>query len=600
MKKLILPIIFFILHAYVYSQVKFTASAEKVVQVGENFKLIFSVNDNAGGFRSPQLAGFEVLSGPNSSTSSSFQFINGQTSQSITTSYSYYLQATKEGKFKIGPAQITVDGKTYSSNSLEIEVIKGEKPVVDNNNNGNNNSNNAGTSSEDLFVNVSLNKTSVYRGEHIIATIKIYTKVGLVSFNDMKFPAYTGFWSQDIKAPTQIQLERETFNGKVYDVGLIKQSILFPQKTGTLTIDPYEIELVVQEKAGKARNFWGQVVDQYQNVTKKLKSRPLQINVKPLPGDEPANFSGIVGSNFKLSVTADNQNIKTDEGITFMVNLSGNGNLNLLNEINLEIPNSFEKYPPKIKENINHSISGSSGSKSFEYFVLAREAGKFNIQPIQFVYFDIKSGQYRTLSSDAFEINVAKGSGTTTQVVDPVNQNDIETLKNDIRYIKRNVSFEEKGKIFAKSNLFYFLYVFSFLIFSLIIVWKRKQIKENADISKMKNKKAGKIIQRHLKTTEKFLQTDNRTAFYKEMIKGLWSYLGDKLVIEQAQLTKDKITEVLTEKKISLEVISKLKNILETCEYAQYGPVGEAGNPQKLFSDAKEIILELENSLKLS
>jgi len=299
--KIIAIFIFLILSGLtIFAQVKFTASAEKAVEVGENFRVEYTVNADASGFRAPSFSGFDVLSGPNMSTGSSISIVNGNMTQSVTTGYSYILRARKEGKYTLPAAQVTVSGKTYTSNAVGIEVVKGNAPSSDENNNTDANGNSSKLSSDDLFVDVSLSKTTVYQGEHVIATIKIYTKVGLVQFEDMKFPSYTGFWTQDIQSPTQINLQRENVNGKIYEVGLLKQSILFPQKTGKLTIDPYQVQLVVQEKAGRVRNFFGQLVDQYRNVSKSLKSSSKTITGTAFAGQPTRQFLGCRGSRYEI------------------------------------------------------------------------------------------------------------------------------------------------------------------------------------------------------------------------------------------------------------------------------------------------------------
>jgi hypothetical protein len=532
------------------------------------------------------------------STGSSISIVNGNMTQSVTTGYSYILRARKEGKYTLPAAQVTVSGKTYTSNAVGIEVVKGNAPSSDENNNTDANGNSSKLSSDDLFVDVSLSKTTVYQGEHVIATIKIYTKVGLVQFEDMKFPSYTGFWTQDIQSPTQINLQRENVNGKIYEVGLLKQSILFPQKTGKLTIDPYQVQLVVQEKAGRVRNFFGQLVDQYRNVSKSLKSSSKTITVLPLPGNQPDNFSGVVGRDMKLSATVDKNKLKTDEGISLTIKLSGNGNLNLINDLNLKFPPAFEPYKPKIKENINQTTGGSSGSKTFDYFLLAREAGKFKIPPVTFSYFDTESGTYKTLSSEEFNIEVEKGSGNSEIVTNDGAQNEVVTLKNDIRYIKKTVgNLQKTGEIFAASNLYYALYLFSLLIFAIIVILKRKSISENANVAKMRNKQAGKVSKKRLQKANQYLQTKDKTAFYKELLSAVWGYLGDKLGLGAEQMTKDKIREILAEKNIDSDTISKLTNLMDTAEYAQYGPVGEEGSPENLYSEAGQIITDLENRI---
>ncbi len=571
------------------AQVKFSATAKKAVEVGEVFQLSFSVNSKATGFRAPRISGLQVISGPSTSTSSQYRIVNGRTSQSLTTTYNYNLRAVKEGTFTIGTAKVTVAGKNYKSNVLRIKVVKAS-----------NKSGKAatGTSADELFVRVILNKSSVYLGEPITATIKIYTKVPLLDFKDMKFPSYSGFWSQDILSPTNIALQRETYKGKLYDAAILKQTLLFPQKTGKLTIDPYELELTIKEKSGKARNFFGQIVDRYIRVDKKLKSYPNTINVKPLSGNQPTNFSGLTGKNIKLSVTTDSQEIKQDEGITLKVKISGSGNLKLIDEIPVNFPASFEKYPPKIKENISNTSAGSSGSKTFEYFFVARDPGSYTISPIEFSYFDIQLKRYKTLTSKPFTITVSKGDGRSVAgKTNSSSQSEIENLGNDIRFIKQdNLELYKKGNHYAGSWAYFLTFPFGIFLLILLLLLRRKSIKLNADTADNRTRKASKLSKKRLKVASKYLKENNTTAFYKEILQATWGYLGDKFHLPVSEITKEKITAVLSEKGIEQELVNRLNTMISTCEFAQYAPVGAEGSPEKIYNEAGQIIDAIEKS----
>ncbi len=592
MKKTLVFTIFILSTIYIYAQVKFTASSEKIVEKGKTFQLDFTVNAQASGFRASGFPNFKIISGPNSSTSQSISMGNGRTTQSTTTTFSYYLQAKRTGKFTINPASVIVNGKRYKSNSLNIEVVKGAPPEKDKK---------SGISSNDLFIRVNLSKTSVYQGEHIIASIKVYTRVGLRSLDDVKFPSYTGFLSPDIDIPTRISLQRENVGGKVFEVGLLKQNILFPQKTGQLTIEPASVEVYVREKVGKGRDFFGRIVDRYENVKKILKSAKKTVTVKPLPGNRPDNFSGLVGQNFVMEANIDKNNIKTDEGTNIKIKISGNGNIKLLDDIKLDIPPAFEQYEPKITERISNTSSGSSGYKNIEYFLLAREPGEYKIAPVEFSYFDITSKKFITLKSEEFVINVEEGenySERNSENNNNVSQNEIEIINKDIKFIKqKNSIFVRKGENFALTFKFYLFYVLSFLIFIVLIILFRKRIKENADITKVRTKKASKISRKRLKTAGTYLKNKKKTEFYKEILTAVWGYIGDKLSIEASNLQREKINDILIQKNIDQEIINSLIALLDTCEYAQYAPVGENEKPEHIYKKASEIINELEKKL---
>ncbi len=470
MKGTLLLMISIIFSGLTFSQVRFTAQSKRLVRVGETFQLEFSVNSNASGFRAPRISGFDIISGPNSSTSSSYSSINGKVTNTITNTYSYYLRARRAGKFTVPAAQITVKGKTYKSNSISIEVVAGE--------NGNTPGNQqTGVAGEDLFVRINLSKTNVYQGEYIIATAKIYTRVDLVNFEDITFPPFTGFWNQDIKTSSNISLKREKVNGKIYDVGLLKQNILYAQKQGKLTVEPLKIKLVVRQKNGKGRDFFGRIVDRYENVRKVIQSLPVTVTVKPLPGNKPDNFSGIVGSNFKISGSISKNKINVNDGINLKLKLSGSGNLSLINELDIDLPSGFQVYPPTIKENIQNTTGGTSGYKAFDYFMQALEPGEYTIKPIEFCYFDVKSKRYKTIKTDEFKVSVEGVAGENGNqngtVYNP--QVEVENQNSDIRYIKQNnLKLYEKNKHFVDSNIFYASYVAGLLLFFFIIFIKIK------------------------------------------------------------------------------------------------------------------------------
>lgn len=596
MKKSLL-ILLIIIPTILTAQVKFTASSEKVVSVGETFVLRFSVNANASGFRAPSFSNFSVLSGPNTSTSQSFKWINGKQTQSIENSYSYYLRANKPGNYTIPVATVTVKGKQYKSNKLKIEVVKGSKP--NNNNTANSKENIEGVSSKDLFLRVNVSKTKVYKGEHIIATVKIYTRAGLLDLGVNKLPSYTGFWAKDIINPSRVSLERQNVNGKIYEVALLKQSILFPQKTGVLTINPAEVEVVVREKRGKGRDFFGRVVDRYVRVNKKLKSPRVNITVTPLPGDnKPENFSGIIGQNIKFSASIDKNNVKTEEGLNLKLKISGNGNLSLLDKFDIKFPKSFDKYDPKISDRIKHTTGGSVGAKYFEYFLIPQEPGNYKIAPIELSYFDIKTKTYKTIYSKEFNIKVEKGDGYVENKQSYSSQNNVEAVGKDIKFIKQNVpDFIKETKNILSNLWFYLWYILSLLIFIIIVVLKRKSIKENADIAKMKTKKASKASQKRLKTANTYLKNNKNEEFYKEILQATWGYLGDKLSLPAIELTKDKVKNILSDKNIEESLITKLIDLLDTCEYAQYAPKTSENTTENIYKNASNIITELDRNL---
>ena len=589
-----------VLSTQVVAQITFKASANKVVETGENFRLNFIVNANGTNFKPPSLAGFRVLAGPSTSVGTSFQYINGKASQTVSNTYSYIIQASKVGKYTIPKAQITVDGKIYESNSISIEVVKGAAQNTENITNTDGTANNEKvTSKDDIFVRNNLNKTTVYQGEQIISTIKVYTRVGLRAFDDFKFPSFTGFWAQDIKTPSNISLQRENVNGNIYNAGILKQSILFPQRSGTIKIDPFELTCIVQVKAGKRRNFFGELVDTYTDVKKDLKSPPRTIRVLPLPGNKPKSFSGAVGSDFQMQVNIDRNEIANNESLTLKVKLSGTGNLKLIDKININFPKTFEVYDPKISNNISNTALGARGNKTFEFLLIPREPGKYTIPAIKFSYFDVQSKSYKTISGTDIPIQVDKS--TEMQVSGnpiSISKEDIKTLGTDIRFIKQN-SFEllPIDKTFFGSWKFYMFYLVSFITFILIVFISRHKIRQNANVALMKNKRANKISKKRLKMASAYMKQNNQAKFYDEVIRALWGYLSDKLNIPVSDLSRNTVMETLINNKVNEEIINDFIVVIDGCEYAKYAPATEEVQIEQDYKKAREVINSFESVL---
>ena len=575
-----------------FAQVRFKASANKVVEVGENFRLIFSVNAQGSGFTPPSIKKFAVLAGPSTSRNSSFQYINGKTTQTMNVSYTYILQARKPGKYSIGKAEITIEGKKYNSNAITIEVIKGGSSNTPNNNNVDGSTPTQTTNSDDLFVRINLNKSTVYQGEQLIASIKVYDRIGLKNLTDYKFPKYTGFWTQDIETNGNITLQRENVNGKLYKTGVLKQTILFPQKSGTLTITPFELECVVQQIAGKRRNFFGEYVNTYVDVTKKIKSAGRKVKVLPLPANKPASFKSAVGNNFSITAKIDRKELKSNESITLKVKILGSGNIKLVDVPTIKFPSSFEVFDPKITDNISNTLAGSQGSKTFEYLLIPREQGEYTIPAISFSYFDVNSKSYKTLITRAIKINVAKGEGNYENVNNlSVSKEDVESLGTDIRHIKLNkFTLIKTSYSFFGSVGFYSIYLLSFLVFVLLIFILRKKLELNSNLALQRNKQANKISKKRLKLAASYMKENDKAKFYDEIIKALWGYLSDKLNIPGSELSRENVKETLTQHNVNDTIIIDFISVIDSCEFAKYAPVTNDNGLEGDYKKASEII----------
>ncbi|MDF1548878.1 MAG: BatD family protein [Bacteroidales bacterium] len=579
------------------SQVTFKASANSVVEIGENFRLNYTVNANGSGFVPPDLSNFSVLAGPSTSTSTSFQYINGKTSQAISNTYSYVIQAGKEGKFTVGPASITVEGTTYKSNSLVIEVIKGN--ASSNNLQSTNSDPSTKNIAGDIFAQINLSKTTVYQGEQLVASLKVYDRMGLSSLNDYKFPSYTGFWTQDIEGPARITPERENVNNKIYTTFTLRRSILFPQKSGQITIEPFEVEGVVQVKAGQRRDFFGRIVDVYQDASKTIKSSPRTIKVLPLPENKPASFNGAVGTDFKFNVDVDRTELKSNESLTLKVTVSGNGNLQIIDKIKLDFPASFEVFDPKVTSNINNSVAGARGSKTYEYLIVPREPGDYTIPALEFSYFDVNSKSYKTLKYNKMEFKIAKGDNNPLYTSDPsLSKEAVQSIGSDIRFIVQDgITLKRKNHSFFGSFSFYIFYIVSIVLFFAVIFILRKRIKLNQNLVLQKNKRANKISQKRLREAAKHMKSGNKSAFYDEVIRALWGYLSDKLNIPVADLSRETVKETLNSRNIDQEIVNNFVEVIDNCEFAKYAPSSNENQIEQDYDKARKIINKLVNAL---
>ncbi len=603
MKKIFLSLLtlIFVSTSVFADGIKFTASAPNVVELGEQFRLTYSSNAKGKNIQLPALDGFRVLVGPSTSSNMSTQIINGKITSNSSYSYTYVLLAEKEGKFTVKPANITVKGNKINSNSLAIEVVKVNKSQQQS---GNNQSrNNAGSqkiTQENLFVKVKLDRKSVYMGEHVVATIKVYTRLTIAGFGDSKFPSFNGFLSQEVPTPGQISLQRENINGVIYNTGVIRKLILFPQHTGEITIDPFELECIVrQQRANRRNGFFDDFFDNHQDIRVPRKSKPIKIRVKDFPANKPASFDGAVG-NLKLTTTIDKDSVKANDAITMRVKVSGNGNLKLIKPLEFNFPADFEVYDPKTTQKLKSTEKGMSGSTTFEYLIIPRHGGDYEIPSVKFSYFDPKARTFRTRSTPKFNIKVAKGEDDNSgAIVGSFSKEKIKFIGKDIRFIKTN-EFESqlKGEVFFGTTNFYLAYLLPLALFILAFVFNRKRIKENADTIGQKNKRANRVAMKRLKAASASLKAKQKEQFYDEISKAIWAYTSDKLSLPLENLNKENISEILLDKGVEIELKDEFLSILDTCEFARYSPSSGSSEMDALYQTTMDTITKLEKNIK--
>jgi hypothetical protein len=589
-----------LLNTVAYGQnIEFTASVSKSpVVVGEQFEVVFTLNGNAESFNAPSFNGFEVLAGPNQS--SSMTSINGKTTMSF--SLSYVLAALKEGDLTINPASITAGGKQYRSGAIRLKVVRGNSsnqsgPSAQAARRGNSQvSGRSNDISKRLFIRAVASKTNVFQGEQLAVTYKLYSNVDLVANNMDKLPEFNGFWSQELKRNSQyVNWETEIYNGVRYNVAVLKENILFPERYGKLMLDPLAMTFVVRQSVptdDPIEAFFGS----YKEVSYKIKSAPVTINVKPLPdANKPSGFSGAVG-NFGMGVGLDKKDIKANEAINYTVRITGSGNLKLMKAPAIQFPAGIEKYDPKINDQITETMNGVSGTREYIYLLIPRHEGSYKIEPFEFSYFNPASQKYVTLSSEQFDLKVARGApGSSIAATGFSGQQDIKVLEDDIRYIKTDrPQLAKVGEEFYGSAVYYILFALGPLLFIAALVLRKWYREQNKDQIAVKRRNANRVAARHLALAQKHLQEGGKGPFYEAIYKGLYGYLGDMLNLAAADLNRTNIREKLALKGIDDDLITRLTGTLDLCEMARYSPVSGISE-QEVFDKAKGIINDIEN-----
>lgn len=587
-------------------KVRFVAEAADVVVSGDQVRLVFTVNSqDIKDFRAPSIKGFDVLMGPSRSQQSSIQIINGKRTSNSSTAFTYILLAGSPGTYTIPAASVEVNGEKVFSNAISIKVL----PQDQNSGNSGNNVGGSASSSRsqaagsrisanDLFITATASKTTVHEQEAILLTYKVYTVVNLRQLYG-KMPDLKGFHTQEVELPQQKTFTLEHYKGRNYNTTVWSQYVLFPQQTGKLEIPSITFDGVVAQQTVSDDPF-----DAFFNgggyveVKKKITTPKVVINVQPLPA-KPAGFSGAVGE-FKLASSINATDVKTNDAVTIKLTLSGTGNMKLIGTPEVKFPQDFEIYDPKVTDDYKLTNSGLTGTKTFEYLAIPRHAGNFTIPAVEFTYFDLKSNSYKTLKTEAYNLKVAKGQGNADQVIsDFTNKESVKMLGKDIRFIKLgDSSLRPKGDFFFGTVGYYLCYLIPLLLFVVFAVIYRQKALENANVAKVKTKKANKVATRRMKLAGKLLAENKKNEFYDEVLKALWGYISDKLSIPVSQLSKDNIEAELTNYGVQEALIAEFIGVLNECEYARYAPGNENEAMDKVYSASVEVISKMENSIK--
>ncbi len=611
MRKLFLTILTLFAAAVAFAQTEILVQTHNVVAADEQFNVTFIIEGEAksSDFTWSPGEDFQLLWGPQQGRSTSVQMVNGKTTKSVQTTYSYVLRPVKAGKYTIAPASAKVKDNTITSKPVSIEVVaagtsssrsQGGQPAQGGQS-ARSQSQNGMVQDDDIFMNLSLSRTNVVVGEPVTATLKLYQRVNVAGFEGVEFPTFNGFWSQELEAPTNIEFARETYGGQIYNSALLRKFILIPQQQGKVTIDPAELVCLINVRVSSGGNsIFDGFFDDYRTIRKKVASKPVTVNVSPLPSGAPASFAGGVGQ-FEISAKLSRDTVKTHEAASLLITVSGKGNVSLLETPKVNFPPDMEVYDTKISERIDKG--GLSGSKYYEFPFIPRSHGDFVIDPIKYSYYDINRNRYVTLETPPVSISVARGNETDAgmTVVNASVPKDVKTLGNDIRFIStKSPDLAAKGRFFVGSAAFWI--IIAVLLAAAAASWAalRQYAARKADVVRTKNRKATKMALKRLQLANTFLRQNLYTAFYEELHKALLGFISDKLNIPSAELSRDRISDSLKEGGVDENLINTFIGILDACEFARYAP--DAGHEAMAahYDSAVDVISSIDSNMKHS
>lgn len=592
-------------------KVTFEANSPLTVAVGEAFRVEFALNAKPDGdtFKAPSFEGFDVLAGPAISQGSSVQIVNGSMTKSVSYTYTFVLLPQAAGNVTIGAAEVKVDGSSYRTRPLPIEIVnEGEGSRAQQQQGGSNRADDTQADAQsrigkdDILLRAVVSRSSVYKNEPLHVAFKLYTRVPYVNIVPESAPSFNGFWSQDLSDPNSARVGRETYAGKVYETRVLYDYLLYPQQVGSLTIDPVDMTVVAQVvvQSRHADPFFGGGREVF-NVPRKVQSQRATVQVKALPAGAPASFSGAVG-NFTMDTQFPSERIAANSGATVTVKISGTGNLTFVQAPKLPLPTSFEQYNVKTTESINTSAAGISGYRQFEYPFIARAEGTYEVEPVEFSYFDPSRMQYMTLKSKALELEItpdAKGGGDALVVQGRgMSKEEVKLLGQDIRFIKLgSPQLRSVREPFLFSAAYWVLFFGILILFAMVYVALRRQIRESQNVALLRGKRANKVAVQRFRAAKRYMEEQNRHAFYEEMLRALWGYMSDKFNIPVANLTKENVREELHKRGVSSEESQRFTAIITKCDEAQYSPAASA-RMTEVYGEGVDIISRIEAMIK--
>ncbi len=584
---------------------KFELTADKTtVQQGERFKIYFTFEGgdrtSMKGYRPPSMKNFSVLSGPNQS--SSMSIINGNVSSKIT--YSYIIVAPNLGEFTIGEASLEFKGKVYKTKPLKIKVVKSKGKSSKKNTNQAMSNEELG---ENVFIRAFANKRNVVKGEQVTVTYKLYTKLNISSPQISKLPQYKGFWAKELETNNNIQFDVEMYKGVRYRSATLKKVALFPTKSGKLTVTPFELEIpvIVKRRAPRTNDpfdsfFNDSFFGRTETIEFRATSNKVIVNVAPLPENgKPESFAGAVGE-FTFKATLDKNEVKANDAITLKLEVTGKGNIELIDLPEVVLPPGFEKYEPKSSKSVN-SRGVISGKKMEEYLIVPRVPGIKEIAPLKFSFYNPRLKKYVEQTSPKFTINVSQGDKEYTSSSSGFSKEDVKLLSQDIRFIQTsNFDLVRSTKGSLIKSWFWGLLIFQLFVMFIIIGVKKHQDKLSGNVQLVKSRKAEKKAKLRLKDAQKALEENNLEKYYEEVSKGLFGYLEDKLQLQKAESSIDKVSTLLETNGIDLELVNEVRGIIEKCEFSRFAPQAQTTEvATDLYNKTINVIIQIENLINM-
>ena len=616
-KLLALIILLMTTQAVLADEVTFTAQAPTGVVRGERFRITYRLSDaTPKQFRAPDMKGLSVLAGPSTSTSQSTSIVNGKVTTTSSYTYTFIVVAEEEGEYKLDGATVTVGKETYTSNGLTIKVLPPDSSQPQQSqqsqttqrggNSQQSQSRQSGNDEigpNDLFMLATVDKTTVYEQEALLLTFKVYCSPSLeLSSLSNNMPDLKNFHVQEVELPRRKELQLERYNGRNYQTLVWSQYVLFPQQSGELEIPATTFEGVISQPVRSSTNdifdfFYNS--GRYIDIKKELVTRKIVLNVKPLPSGKTKSFYGGVGD-FNLSSNISSTEVTANDAVTVKIILSGTGNLKLIKTPELDLPKDFDIYDPKVDNKYTIKGGRQSGNKVYEYLFIPRHAGEYRIPALEFQYFDPQSGSYKTLQTEEYLLNVAKGQGgdDSQTSISYVSKEDLKYVGQDVRFHTTGVNLRQMDDMFFFSTLFWLLLFIPVILMAFLIIISRKRIADNANMARVKVKKASSIASKRLKVARKCMTEGDKEKFYDETMRALLGYLSDKLVIPVANLSKDNIGDELCKRNVSNDVVEQVKVVLDDCEFARYAPGDDSGRMDRLYEKAASIIGTLEGIIK--